>query len=180
MIGHLSPSLRKALAVALLVLGAVLVEAVVLAPWLDWRSTVAARTASAEALLQRLRITIAADLPAAPDAPTDFGLLLDTTDESLAAAQLQTLLRAAASAEALSLASMQIEPARAEPGARRIVIRVGVSGGFAPLLRLMARLESGRPVLRIVGLEMQTTGTGEDPALTATLEVAALMPPGPS
>lgn len=163
----------------LLLLGALLVEGAVLAPWLDWRAGIAARTATAEALLARTRAAIAMDQPAVPDTTSDTGVLLAAADESLAAAELQTLLRNAAAAEALTLASMQIEPARAEPGARRIGIRVGLAGGFAPLLRLMARLESGRPVLRIVGLEIQATGTGDDPALTATLEVAALMPAAP-
>jgi hypothetical protein len=176
-IARLSPTLRKALALGLLLLSVLVVEAAAVTPWLDWRAAIAARTASTEALLARTRAAIATDLPAASDIAADTGLLLDAADESLAAAQLQTLLRAAASAETLTIASMQIEPARVEPGARRIFIRMGLSGGFAPLLRLMARLESGRPVLRIGGLEMQTTGTGGDPALTATLEVAALMPP---
>lgn len=180
----LSPASRKALALGLLLALLLLADTLVLAPWRDWQSAVQARTATTRTLLARTRAAthdaMRADTEtdrqpasaAGPDA------LLAAGEETRAVAELQTLLRAAAMAEGITLASLQVDPTgAAEAGARRLGLRVSVETGFAPLLRLLHRLESGRPVLRVRGLELQVSGTGEDPTLAATLEVVALMAP---
>lgn len=182
MIGSLSPLTRRTLALGLLIAVLLLGEALLVSPLLDWRARVTARIAATELLLLRTRAAAVAAHAAADAARDDAPVLgadafLTAGENSLAAAQLQTLLRAAAAAEAVTLASMQVEPAAAEQGARRVTIRANLDTEFAPLLRLMHRLESGRPVLRLRGLEVQTVGGGEDPRLSATLEVTALMPP---
>jgi hypothetical protein len=172
MISELSAPVRKLLAVGLLLALLLAAEALLLSPWRDWRAGLDQRIATTALLLARTQAAAAAPVEA-PPAPT-AGLLLAAADDALAAAELQTLLGAAAAAEGVQLATLQVEPATALPGARRIALRVTLSAPFAPLLRLMNRLESGRPVVRLEAVEIQATSAGEDPELSASLSLAAL------
>jgi hypothetical protein len=174
MTAELAPPVRKALAVGLLLALLLAAEALVLAPWRDWRAGLDQRIASAGLLLARTRAAVALPAGTAPAAPD--GLLLAAGDDALAAAELQTLLGAAAAGAGVTLASIQVEPATALPGARRIALRATLAAPFAPLLQLMHRLEAGRPLVRLEALEIQATGAGEDPDLSATLSLVALAP----
>jgi general secretion pathway protein M len=179
----LSAPTRRLLALGLLLAALLLAEMLLLAPWRDWRQGLAGRIEVAELLLARTRAATRAaeaELADAGGAAVEpvADALLQAGEETLAAAQLQTLLRTAAAAEGIRLASLQVEPASAEAGARRIGLRVSFTARFAPMLRLMHRLESGLPVLRVNGFEIQATDSSEDPELSATLAVVALMRDG--
>jgi hypothetical protein len=168
--------IQRGAALGLLVALLVAVEAVLVSPWLAWQADLAARGARAEALLARSRAALSA-LQDAPPAAVGGGALLAATEEGLAAAELQTLLRAAASAEGLVPATVQVEPVTALPGFRRIAVRASLRGKFAPLMGLLARLERmQQPRLGIVTLEIQVVGTGEDPDLAMGFELGGLIP----
>lgn len=172
----LPPVLRRALALALLGTCVLVAEMLLMAPLRTWQHETEARLAAARTLLARTRAVLAAESDTAPPEATEAeALLLPAGDDVLAAASLQSLLRAAAAAEGIALASIQVEPASAVGGARRIALRATLNAGFAPLLRLAHRLESGAPLARIEALEVQATDTGADPQLNATLSVVALM-----
>jgi hypothetical protein len=177
MIQALSRPVRRLLAVGLLAAVLLAAEVLVLGPVRDWRAASEARLAGSILLLARTRAALAAveAAPPAPPAAASDTLLLQATDDTLAAALLQGLLRAAADAEGISLATVQIEPAVPAPGVRRIALTASFTAAFAPLLGLLHRLESGQPLVRVLALELQAADTGADPALAATITVAALL-----
>jgi hypothetical protein len=177
----LAAPFRRALALVLLLAVGLLAEAALVSPWLTWRADVAARTQAAAALLAR---TWAAERNAAAEAErlaqarAGQGLadaFLPAAADGLASAQLQTLLRDAAAAAGIALASLQAEPVVADAFGRRVALRVGLRAGFPALLQFLLLIEGARPVMRVRSLEVQVVGPGEDPELSVSLEVAALM-----
>jgi hypothetical protein len=181
MIEALSRPVRRLLAAGLLAALLLAAEVLVLGPLRDWRAAAEARLAASTLLLARTRAALAAAEAAAPaPAAASTELLLQAADDTLAAALLQSLLRAAAEAEGISLATVQVEPAVPLEGVRRIALTVSFTAPFAPLLGMLHRLESGATLLRVQALELQASDTGADPALSATITVAALLHGKPS
>ena len=177
MIAALSRPVRRGLALGLLAALLLAGEMLVLAPLRDWHATAEAERAQAALLLARTQAALARarDEAGAPAPPAPDALLLQASDDTLAASLLQGMLRAAADAEAISLATIQVEPPAALPGARSIALTVSLNARFAPLLALLHRLESGPLLVRVQALDVQATEAEADPMLSATLTLAALL-----
>ena len=81
--------------------------------------------------------------------------LLRGANPSVAAASLQQFIRSAVQAERGTLQSVQILPAKAEVGYRRVTVRSQVDLNATGLRNLMHRIESSRPLLFVDNIDIR-------------------------
>ena len=160
----LSPSTRRLLAIALLCLVAVAAESFVVTPWLEQRSLNQQRIVDDTALLLRYERTLAqqraqlANLRRLGDEGGVPALFLAATTDAVAAAELQTLVRNAATELGASVTSTRVLPTNDGDRPRRVGVAVQLKTEYDPLIRLLHRLESGNPAVRLSAIEIQRTG----------------------
>lgn len=166
MLQDVSPPLRKALALVLLLALLSLVWSALLGPLLagyrqdlataaQLRAAVAKAQAAPrdpEALRERLE-------QARADQAESGGFLRADT-ESLAAAELQELLRSAANAAGGTVRSTQVLDGREEEGYRRVTVRVQVALGLPGFLEMLHAIEGGTPYLFVDGLSASARPPG--------------------
>ena len=151
----ISPPLRRALAVALLAVVALVIVAGIVLPTVYRYQALEGSIADNEAALQRFA-QVAARLPRleAERAQLKEALaaqdgFLKATSDTLIAAELQTRIKSVADRAGVQLRSTQIVPARDENGFRRITARVEIMGNADALERVWYQMESGVPFLFI-------------------------------
>jgi general secretion pathway protein M len=156
---ELSPTMRRVLALGLLLVAAALLWSVVAIPLLD---------AHREALstIERLRPVIArgrtqvseiaalqAELTRLKQRRNAAGGLLDGTNESIAAAQLQDRLKSAVDQVSGDLRSTQVLPVRDDAGFRRVSVRAELALNLAALQRIVYDLEASVPYLFVDNID---------------------------
>ncbi|CAN0606349.1 unnamed protein product, partial [Ectocarpus sp. 12 AP-2014] len=81
--------------------------------------------------------------------------LLRGANPSLAAASLQQFIRSAVQAERGTLRSVQILPAKAKDGYRRVTVRSQVDLNATGLRNILHRIESSRPLLFVDNIDIR-------------------------
>ncbi len=157
----ISPPLRRALAVGLVVAVACVILAGLVLPAIDRYQALEGGISDSEAALQRFN-QVAARLPRLEaeraqlkDALASQDGFLKATSDTLIAAEMQTRIKAVADRAGGQLKSTQILPAREESGFRRITARVEVVGNADALERMWYEMESGVPFLFIDSFDLQ-------------------------
>lgn len=85
-------------------------------------------------------------------------LYLRADTEPLAAVALQELLKQSITQHGGELRSVQSLPGRDEEGLTQIGLRVGMTGGFEAVLRVLHQLESSEPFVFVENLEIKEAG----------------------
>jgi Tfp pilus assembly protein PilO len=164
-----------AMAVNLVVLA--VVWTVIVAPLLDWyadraqtldeRHAVARRIAEEAATLPALQAQAPREDAAGP-APN---AMLEGDSDAIAGAALQLLVRQMAAGSGVSLNSVEVLPAEALDGYRRIGLRVALAGRWAELAHMMASIEQAAPRMllddvRIHGAPLRNAALPMDASFT--------------
>ena len=176
----ISPPVRRALAVALVVAAAGIILAGIVLPALDRYQVLESGIADSETALQRFS-QVAARLPrleaeraALKDALAAQDGFLKATSDTLTAVEMQARIKTVTDHAGGQLKSTQILPARDENGFRRVTARVEVMGSADALERVWYEMESGVPFLFIDSFDVQARQVPRkdrtQPALT-TLDV---------
>jgi hypothetical protein len=167
----------RLLAMALNLVVAAVAWAAVVAPVLDWysertqyldeRRAVARKLAEEADTLPALRAE-AARADAAGPAPS---ALLEGDTDAIAGAALQLLVRQMAAGSGVSLNSVEVLPAEAIDGYRRIGLRVALAARWTELAQLLASIEQAAPRmlvddLRIHGAPLRNAALPMDASFT--------------
>lgn len=110
------------------------------------------------------------------------GLLLSGASEALAAAALQNTLKAAVARAGGELRSTQALAVSEDKGFRRIAVRALLATDAEGLRTLLHAVESARPALVVVGLEVRgraRMAEGDEPRLDVRIDVAGHLGSGP-
>jgi hypothetical protein len=148
------PSRLAALAVLALLLG--LLDAGLLAPYLDYVGALDDRVATKAALLDRMRALTAAPQPAAAPAATLTRLLLPDLSDAQALGQVQDRLKHLAADSGVELQGIQVLPRSETPGLARLAVRLRASADMAALDRFLLAVERAEPVLLVDNLRIQS------------------------
>lgn len=87
----------------------------------------------------------------------DSGLYIRADTEPLAAAAVQEHLKRAVGQHGGELRSVQSLPSVPEDELTRVGLRVVMTGGLAPILRVLYELETGEPYLFVDSLQIKST-----------------------
>lgn len=82
-------------------------------------------------------------------------VLFDAANEGLAAADLQTRIKALVERNGGELKSLQVLPAQAEAGLRRVGVRAILAADMTGLRSLLHAIEAGRPFLFVDSLDVR-------------------------
>ena len=185
---ELSPLLRRCLAIGLLLVLVALAWSLVAAPLLDARSEALGTIARLRPVIERgraaLRDTAAlqAELKELKEHRRPAGGLLDGTNESIAAAQLQEQLKSGVDRVSGDLRSTQVLPTRDDNGFRRVAVRAQLLVDLAALQQIVYRLEAGSPYLFLDNVEIarrpdnrSRSQAAEDPMLDVQFDLFGYM-----
>lgn len=178
MTAQLSPVVRRSGAIALLLAVLILGWTAIAEPLLDSYH-------DAQATIQNLRPAIEraggdsdglAELKASVDRlksrESDRPGLLAGTNESIAAAELQTRLKTIADSAKGDLKSTQILAARDDGNFRRITVRGQISGNLAAVQRILYAVEANLPYLFLDDVDIRvTTGSTRADAPAPNLDL---------
>jgi len=164
------PSRIAALGVLALLLG--LLDAGLVAPYLDYLGTLDERVATKAALLDRMRALTEAPPPATAPEGALTRLLLPDISDAQAVGQMQDRLKHLAADSGVELQGIQVLPRSETPGLARLAVRLRASADMAALERFLHEVESAEPVLLVDNLRIQTR-LGRGPAPIATPAGAA-------
>jgi hypothetical protein len=153
-LGRRWPSRIAALGVLALLLG--LLDAGLVAPYLDYVGELDERVATKAALLDRMRALAEAPEPAAAPAAALTRLLLPDISDAQAVGQVQDRLKHLAADAGVDLQGIQVLPRGETPGLARLAVRLRASADMAALLRFLHEVESAEPVLLVDNLRIQS------------------------
>jgi len=160
--------IRKAAALAILLLVLLLGAQLVLAPLLSSGAETEEAVRRYEAIAAR-RDTLRQALAALPPAPADAGRFPQSTD-ALALADLQGRVAAWAAEAGIVVAAAVPLPAEEGGDPTRLQLSLDLTGPLAGLQALLYRIESGQPVLTVTRLDLAAR---PDHSLAAHLTIAA-------
>lgn len=156
---------RKLLALALLVLAVALVASVTVLPLVGERQQAADVIASLEERLDRLRKRgemrqeLERRYAAVRQGYDADARLLKADSESLAAAELQGIVKRAVEQHGGSIVSSQVLPVQRLEGAGRLPLKVTVRVGLEGLVGALYGLEAGTPYLFVDGVSIRAART---------------------
>ena len=183
----LSPRASRALALAILAGLVLFVLLGVVVPLLDAydqaRSSVERNQAAIEHIRQSARspAELQAELARLKEQQASAVGFMQSSNGSLAAAELQNRIKSSVEAARGELRSTQILPARDEGAFRRISIRGQIAVNTAALQRLFYELESASPFLFLDNIEIHArpsrrgTGAEDDPMLEVRFDLYGYM-----
>jgi hypothetical protein len=151
-----------------------------------------AAVAQAAELLDRYRRVAAARpalqerLDALKSRQSEIGTYLGGETDALAGAKLQELVNATVAAGGGALRSVQILPAKADGGFRRIGVRVQMTATIAQVLHVLHGLDAGSTLLFVDNLEVSNRRARRrrkqqvemDPTLLVRLDLFGYLTPG--
>jgi general secretion pathway protein M len=185
---ELSPAMRRFLAVGLLLVLVALVWSLVAAPLLDARSEAQRTIDRLQPLLERGRAAVSgtaalqAELTQLKERRNSAGGLLDGSNESIAAVQLQERLKSAVDHVNGDMRSTQVLPARDDGGFRRMTVRAQLSMNLAALQHVIYELEASLPYLFLDNVEItehsanrRVKQADDDPLLDVQLDLFGYM-----
>ncbi len=175
----LSPTLRRILAVSLLVVAALAIYDLLVGPLVDGYTNnrrVVDQLMSAEARYEaigREGPAIAKQLDAVRAQSKAAAGYLHGANETLVAAELQDRLKTAVSRTGGQLKSTQVVTSAETAKSHRIVVRGTMAVTLASLQRVLYEIESGTPYLFVENLDIHplTSPRAGDPAAAALLDV---------
>lgn len=185
---ELSPPVRRLAAIGLLLAALLLVWSMVVAPLLAAYTAALDTVDSMKPVLEHRRMAVrditvlSAELKQLKSRGGSAAGLLDATNESIAAAQLQERLKSIVDRVSGDLKSTQVLRARDDGGFRRLTVRAGITVNIAGLQRVFYELETSIPYLFLDNIEVvrRTDGRGdkqtsEDPALEVQFDLFGYM-----
>lgn len=127
------------------------------------------RLVAREAMAARME-GIAATLPdlkarQADGARPSTAALIEADTDALGAARLQDLIKAAAGETGIALASVETLPTEAAGDARRLGLRLNLTGSYSAIVDLIGRIQQAPTALLIDGLEIHNMSA--EPGATA-------------
>jgi general secretion pathway protein M len=158
--------LSKALALVLLAASSALLYAVLIEPlWTGYEEARQSRLQSAEHLAKYQRRggaveALKAELAAVQAAQASRAGYFPGENSSLAAAELQNLVKNTVRSAGGDLRSTQVLPVREEGGVTRVAIQVQLPIPIASLQALLHALESGRPFVFIDNVDVRRRQAG--------------------
>ncbi len=188
MLQEVSPPLRKALALALLLALLSLAWTALVGPLLagyrqDLATAAQLRSAIARAqAAPRDPAALRERLEQARAEQAESAGFLRAGSESLAAAELQDLLRSAATEAGGTVRSTQVLDGRDEEGFRRVTVRVQVALGIAGFQEMLHAVEGGTPYLFVDGLSATVRPPGprtREGELEVRMDVSGYVRRGP-
>jgi general secretion pathway protein M len=165
---QISLPLRRALALAILLALVSVAFSGIVQPLLDDYRETRASVDRLEATLQRghagerERAQLQTELAALRKRQSSTGGVLQGTNESIAAAQLQDRLKASIEGAKGELKSTQMLPARDDGKFRRITVRAQVSLKMAALQRALYDVESAAPFLFLDNVSIRVRSSPRD------------------
>jgi general secretion pathway protein M len=179
---HLSPTLRRVLALALL--GALLLLGASAVAWVvnEYGATQAAAQQLETAIERRQQAErkvgeLQAELAALKQHQASAVGFMQSSTESLAAAELQSRIKSSVEAAHGELKSTQILPGREDGGFRRAAIRGQITVDLDQLQRVFYQLESSTPFLFLDNVEIRARtaprgkAQGENPSLDVRFDL---------
>lgn len=179
---QLSPALRRLLALA--VLASLLIFGASAVAWVigEYDDTQAAAQQLQAAIERRQKVEaklaeLQAELAGLKQHQTSAVGFMQSSTESLAAAELQSRIKSVVEGAHGELRSTQILPGREEGGFRRVAIRGQIVADIAALQRILYQLESSAPFVFLDNVEIRARATsrakaqGENPALDVRFDL---------
>ncbi|HYP62713.1 MAG TPA: type II secretion system protein GspM [Acidocella sp.] len=155
----------QALAVAITLLGVLLLWEVTAAPLLDWYEarqdelTQQRQLAAHMQALGREIPTLRNAVSAAGLQASDDQVLLSGNSDVIAGANLQTVLQGLAAQAGTSLNSAALQPAEQAGGLRRISMQVSVTASWPVLIALLQAIGTAQPRMIVNTLNITMSGT---------------------
>lgn len=165
--------IRKAAALAILLLALLLAAQLVIVPLLGGNDGAEDAIRRYEAIAAR-RDSLRHDLAALPPAPAESAGRLPQTTDALALAELQGRLSAWAVEAGVAVSTAEALPAEEGEDPTRIQLTLDLAGSLAGIQTLLHRIESGQPVMAVTRLDMAAR---PDRSLSAHLTIAAWRSP---
>ncbi|HEY8612272.1 MAG TPA: type II secretion system protein GspM [Roseomonas sp.] len=175
----LSPTARRAAALALLLVPPILVWLVIVAPWLATRADLSDRIEDALAIEARARAvaareaTLTAEGEALRRALAGAAELSSAGSHALAGAELQRRVRDAAGRHRGSVQSLETLPEE-RAGGGMVGIRARLQTSPEGLQALLSELEAGRALIQVQSLTLATSGVGTRRPLDVQFQLRAL------
>ncbi len=182
MIERLPPLLRRCLALGLLLLLILALDATLFGPWRDQRAALRQQISTDRATIERYQTALTkleADLQAIKklqDTPLSLAFLGEASG-TLPSAELQDLIKQAGDRERVTVDSLQILPKREVAGIQRQGLAVSFEASFPALVRMIHAIEGTTPLVRLSKLELQSKADA-DGLLTVALTAEGLLPEG--
>ena len=161
--------IRKAAALAILVLALLLAAQLVVVPLLGGPDGAEEAIRRYEAIAARGE-SLRHDLAALPPAPADSAGRLPQTSDALALAELQGRLTAWAVEAGVAVSTAEALPAEEGGDPARIQLSLELAGPLAGLQALLHRVESGQPVMAVTRFDLAAR---PDHSLSAHVTIAA-------
>jgi hypothetical protein len=170
---ELSPAVSRVSAVGLLLAVVILLWSLIGAPLLDAQREAHGTIERLRPLLQRAstverEITaLQAEIKQSKDQVNSPSGFLDSSNEAIAAAELQNRLKRAVEGANGDLRSVQVLPGQDDDGFRRVTVRGEILVGLAALQGILYDLEGSQPYLFLDHVEITERPDSHDPNAVA-------------